>query len=195
MDTQLVYFSSYELFLSIVFGLITVFIATRTINILLFRFDDPALYKGNLSTNILSGGLIICTLILVQSSVLPSVDALRTMVLGQEELTMRIIGISLGYFLAFYLLSIVIGILLIYTTIHIHMAATLDVDEIEEIKEDNVAQAVLLAAVLIGMTLFIQEPVARFISSMVDYESLERLQLAPVESLDESHQIIVNPED
>lgn len=178
MDSQLIYFSSYEMVISVVFGLLTVFIATRFINLFLLKTGEAD--QSNLSTAIFSGGLVICVLILVQSSVLPSVDALRTMVLGQEQLTLKILAISFGYFLVFYALSIVMSILLIYLSIRIHMAATLDVDEIKEIRANNVAQSVLVTGVLVGMTLFIQEPTSRFISSLVDYESLERIEASPI---------------
>lgn len=187
MDAALVYFSSYELVLSVVFGLLTVFIATRFINLLLFKFDKTELANRNLSTSIFTGGMIVCAMILVQSSVLPSVDALRTMVLSQERLNAEIIAISLAYFLAFYTLSIIISMLVIFASIRIHMAATLDVDEIAEIKADNVAQSVLLTAVLVGVTLFIQEPFGRFISSLVDYDQLEavRVDMPPAPMTDE----------
>ncbi len=177
MDQQLIYFSSYEMFISIVFGLLTVFIATRFINLVLLKTEQD---HRNVSTAIFSGGLVVCALVLVESSVLPSVDALRTMVLGQEQLTLKILAISLGYFLAFYALAVVISILVIYAAIRIHMAATLDVDEIKEIREDNVAQSILLTAVLLGMTYFIQEPTSRLISSLVDYESLEQIEAGPI---------------
>ena len=124
MDWQLIFFSTYELILSLTFGLLTIYIATRFINLVFLRMGKEA--HANVSIALFTGGLIVCVMILVQGSVLPSVDALRTMVLGQEDISLEIVFISLGYFLAFYSMALVMSMFLIFTSIQIHMYATFD---------------------------------------------------------------------
>ena len=98
MDFHLVFFPSYELLISLIFGLLTVYIATRFINLVFLKAnDDEERFKSNVSISLFTGGMIVCVLILVQGSVLPSVDALRTMVLGQEEISFSILAISFAY--------------------------------------------------------------------------------------------------
>ena len=193
VDNQVIFFSTYELMISVVFGLRTVFIVRRFIRATLFKPEKPNEFMNNVSTNIVSGGLTVCVLILVQSSVLPSVDAPRTMVLGQEQLTFKIVAISFGYFLAFYALSIIISICVIYASMRIHMAATVDVDEIAEIRGDNIAQAILLTAIFVGVTLFLQEPVGRFIETLVDYDDLERIEAPVIQVPDVPEDMIIVP--
>jgi len=177
LNWQLILFSSYELVLSLSFGLLTIYIATRFINLIFLKSAKATEnYRSNVSTALFTAGMIACVLILVQGSVLPSVDALRTMVLGQETINLEILMISLGYFLAFYSMAMIMSMLLIFTSIHIHMFATVDVDEIAEIKANNLAQAILLTGVLLGMTYFMHEPLARFMFSLVDYDALETIQ-------------------
>ncbi len=193
MDFQILFFSTYELIVSLAFGLLTVFIVTRFINATLMKDQDAHALRSNTSTALFTGGMVLAVLILVRGSVLPSVDALRSMVLSGETITLGIVLTSLGYFLVFYLISMVVSILLIYATIQIHMAAIRDVDEIKEVKADNIAQAILLSGVLLGMTYFIHTPLSRFISSLVDYDSLETLEAGEIIESATGERLVVPP--
>jgi uncharacterized membrane protein YjfL (UPF0719 family) len=175
MDFQAIFFASYETILSLIFGLVTVYISTRILNLTFLKSarNGSLLLENNTAASIFAGMMIICILILVHSSVLPSVDALRTMVLGQNKITFSIVALSFGYFLLFYLIALVISLSFIWLTVQIYMVATVHVDEIKEIRKNNIAVAIILSSVLLGMTLFIRPPVNRFISSLVNYESLE----------------------
>lgn len=184
MDYQILFFSTYELIISLAFGLLTVFIVTRFINATMMKDQDETSLSSNTSTALFTAAMVLSVLILVRGSVLPSVDALRSMVLSGENITLTIVLTSFGYFLVFYLISLVGSILVIYATIQIHMAATHDVDEIREVKANNIAQALLLSGVLLGMTYFIHTPLSRFISSLVDYDSLESLETRPREIIE-----------
>ena len=137
--------------------------------------------------------MVLSVLILVRASVLPSVDAFRSMVLSGETITLGIVATSLGYFLVFYLISMVVSILVIYATIQIHMAATHDVDEIREVKADNIAQAILLTGVLLGMTYFIHTPLSRFISRLVDYDALETMEAGEAIESATGERLVVPP--
>jgi hypothetical protein len=176
MDLRTVFFASYELLISVIFGLITVYICIKVLNKSYLRSKKGnLLLQGNVAASIFAAVMIIVVLILVQGSVLPSVDALRTMVLAGEGITFSVVAISFGYFLLFYVIALVISIAVIFLTTQIYLVATVHIDEMNEIRQNNVGVAILLSAVLLAMTLFIRTPVQRFIGSLVNYESLERI--------------------
>ncbi len=181
MDLRTLFFASYELLISVVFGLITVYICIKVLSHTYLKSKKGnLLLQGNTAASLFASVMIITVLILVQGSVLPSVDALRTMVLGGEGITFSVVMISFGYFLLFYAIALVISIAIIFLTTQIYLVATVNIDEMNEIRQNNVGVAILLSAVLLAMTLFIRMPVQRFISSLVNYESLERI---PVDNL------------
>ncbi len=175
MYLRTLFFSSYETIISIVFGLLTIFIVYKIVNkTFLKKMDvDQALKSGNFAIAIFSGTIVLSTLLLVQTSILPSVEAMRTMVLTKAKITFSIVGISLLYFLLFYAVALVISIVIILLAIAIYMKATTQVDEIAEISENNYSIAVILSLVILAITLFIKAPVKRFISSLINYDAIE----------------------
>lgn len=175
MDLRLIFFSSYETVLSVIFGLVTVVISYKLFTAFMLKEDaDDDLNKGNTAVAILAGVMTISVLILVQSSILPAVNTLQTMALGGEKITAVKVFISLGYFLLFYAISLVISIAIMFASVNIYMFLTTKVEEMQEIRGNNIAISIMLSCVIIGMTLFIQPSVSRFIGSLVNYEMHEK---------------------
>ncbi len=189
MFTRTLFFSSYETIVSLIFGLLTIFIVYKIIDKTFLRKinTDQSLNSGNVAVAIFSGTIVLCTLLLVQTSILPSVEAMRTMVLTQAKVTFSIVGISFLYFLLFYVVSFVISIIIILLAIAIYMKATTQIDEIDEITKNNISIAVIMSIVILGLTLFIRSPVKRFISSMINYDAIES------SNVDKSKQILPQP--
>ena len=178
MNYQTVFFASYEVILSLVFGLFTIFVCTKVLNWSFLKSrSGNLLLESNSAASIFAGAMIFSVLVLVHGAILPSVDALRTMALGKGEAGFSVILISLGYFLVFYVIALVISIAVIFFTTQIYLIATINIDEMNEIRRNNIAVAILLSAILLGMTFFIQPAVQRFIGSLVNYEFLERVEV------------------
>jgi len=177
MDTQTLFVAGYEVALSLFFGLLTVFMAIRVLHATFLR--DVDIREENLATSLFAGATVLCVLILVQASVLPSVDALRSMVLGHNQVTAGSVAVSLGYFLLFYTISLVLGIAVVLLATQIYMVATVKIDELAELKGNNLGVAVILCSVLVGTTLFVRAPVQRLLASLVDYDALERSSVEP----------------
>ena len=111
MDFQTIFFSSYEVAVSLIFGLLTVIITLKVLGRTFLRSADGDLQlRGNTAAGLVSAATVLSVLVLVHGSVLPSVDALRTMVLGEKEISFTVVAIAFGYFLVFYAISLVISL-------------------------------------------------------------------------------------
>ena len=83
MDLRIIILATYEMILSVVFGLLTIFLVNKMFNWTLLKSDsENSLAKGNISMGILAGTLVVCNLMLVQPSILPSINTLQTMLTG-----------------------------------------------------------------------------------------------------------------
>ena len=174
MDFRVLFFSTYETVLSIVFGLITILIVTKILDHMFFQEDsEHALKEGNIALAIFSGSIVLSSLLLIHPSILPSIHALQLMLAGEEQLSLWIFSISFCYFLVFYAITTILSILVLFGGISIYLKITVNVDEIEEIKKNNIAVATLLAITIIGLTLFIRPSVERFVASLVSYDMIE----------------------
>lgn len=175
MNFELLILTTYQMFLALSFGLLTVFITLRIINQNILKVDFSDLVKnGNVALAIFEGVLIFCVLFLVEISILPSVDALRTMVITHQTFTFKMFMISLGYFFIFYAISLIFSYLLIISAFYVFIYATDRLDEIQEIKNNNIAVAILVGAVMLSVTLYIRPSLSNLVSSFVDYRSLEK---------------------
>jgi hypothetical protein len=182
MDWTTFFFATYEIVLSIIFSLLTIFITQLFLNNTLLNTKIPGNdYSKNLSIAIFAGSIIISVLLLVNSSILPAVDTLRTMVLASEKFTFRMIGVSLLYFLLFFMITLFFSILIMWLAIKVYFKATLNLDEMEELRNKNMAVSVMMSMVVLGIALFVRPSLSRFISSLVHYEKLETITSPDVE--------------
>ena len=164
-------FANYEILLAITFSLITVFITKKVLNkTLLNRGKEENNHYENIATAIFSGTIILCVLLLVNSSLLPAVDTLNVMLLSGDSLTFDMFVTSFSYFLLFFGISIILSLALIFLTLKVYFIATIDVDELKELKSKNIAVAIIMSMVILGITLSVKPSLERFIFSMVSYE-------------------------
>lgn len=178
MDTNRIIFSLYDMSLSLIFGLLTIYIALKVIDKLVLRENTLKMVKeGNISIALFKAVLIICTLLLIQTSVISSGSALQTMVESHNKITVQIFMISLGYFLLFYAISLIFSVLLILISFFVYIKATVNLDEIAEIKKNNIAVSISLSLVILGMTLFIRPSFHNLIGSFVNYNALQTQQI------------------
>ena len=171
MDIQTILLATYEITLSVIFGLITIFLVTKMLNRTLLKADsENALSKGNISIGLFAGTLVVCNLMLVQPSILPSINSLQAMAIGQGGLTFNAFMVSFGFFLFFYIITAAISIGVLFAATWLYLKSTIHIDEIKEINKNNIAVSVMLSLVILGMTLFIKPSLDRFVSSFVNYD-------------------------
>lgn len=176
MDWTLIFFTTYEVIMAVLFGLLLVFFSIVSLNRFFLRVQDHnELKQGNIAVAIFAGSIVVSIIILAQSSILPAVDALRYMVLNTKEISFSIIVISLGYFVLFFVISTVFSILFIFLASSIYMKATTKIDEVAEIKNNNIAVSVMMSMVLLSLAIYIQPSTKNFISSLIDYKNLQTL--------------------
>lgn len=171
MNTKNIIFSIYDMSLSLIFGLLTIYIALKVIDKLVLKVNTLKMEKeGNISIALFKAVLIISTLLLIQTSVASSNSTLQTLVEAHNKITVKIFLVSFGYFLLFYSISLVFSVLLILISFYVYIRTTVNLDEIAEIKKNNIAVSVSLSLVILGMTLFIRPSFDNLIKSFVTYD-------------------------
>ena len=174
MDWNTFFFASYEMIISILFSLLTIFVTQIFLNrTLLNSKKEGSSYVDNTAVAIFAGTIIISVLILVNSSILPAVDTLRAMVLAAEKITWRMVGLSFLYFLLFFVITIFFSIIILYLAIRVYFQATRSLDEMKELRHRNISVAIMMSMVIMGIALFVRPSLSRFIASLVHYEKFE----------------------
>ena len=179
MDFKIIFLASYETVLSIAFGLLTIFLVNKVLNWTLLNSDsENALAKGNIAVGIFAGTLVVCILMLVQPSILPSINTLQTMLTGRDSIDLGLLLVSFGFFIFFYIVTTALSLGVLFLATWLYLLATINIDEMKEIKKNNIAVSIMLSLVVLGMTLFIKPSVNRFVASFVRYDiSLEKIDV------------------
>ncbi len=182
MDLKLFAFTLYELVLSLVFGFLTLYLVLKLSGKLFLKEDFTSLQKKkNLASAILVGSVVFGVLLLVQTSILPAVDVIRVFASGYRPLQAVYFLYSFLYFLLFYAISLAFSLIIVIVTVQIYTVATRKLDEMAEIKEGNVAVAVVLAAIILGMCVFVRPPMQNIMQSFIRYDQVE----SPFQGTDE----------
>jgi len=100
---------------------------------------------------------------------------LRAMVLASEQITLKMIAISLMYFLLFFAITLFFSIIILFLVIKVYHKATTTLDEMEELRNNNMAVAVMMSMIVLGITFFVRPSLSRFIASMVHYDRIEMI--------------------
>ena len=179
MDFKIIFLASYETVLSIAFGLLTIFLVNKVLNWTLLNSDsENALAKGNIAVGIFAGTLVVCILMLVQPSILPSINTLQTMLTGRDSIDLGLLLVSFGFFIFFYIVTTALSLGVLFLATWLYLLATINIDEMKEIKKNNIAVSIMLSLVVLGMTLFIKPSVNRFVASFVKYDiSLKKIDI------------------
>tara|TARA_B100000315_G_C14523769_1_gene562830 strand:- start:732 stop:1322 length:591 start_codon:yes stop_codon:yes gene_type:complete len=179
MDFKIIFLATYETVLSIAFGLLTIYLVNKVLNWTLLNSDsENALAKGNIAVGIFAGTLVVCILMLVQPSILPSINTLQTMLTGRDSIDLGLLLVSFGFFIFFYIVTTALSLGVLFLATWLYLLATINIDEMKEIKKNNIAVSIMLSLVVLGMTLFIKPSVNRFVASFVKYDiSLKKIDV------------------
>lgn len=176
-ETKVLILSSYELTMSVVFAMITIYMATKFMNKFVLSKPVEWFIKEKHAPGCLISGALICSVLyLVQGSIQNSVLALQSLVISHNEFTLKLLGIALGYFVVFFIVTFLTSFIVIFIISEIYrkMMEEIDFDEEIEIKR-NMGLSIFLTLILLGVILFIDKAINNFLGSFVFHEYLQKL--------------------
>jgi uncharacterized membrane protein YjfL (UPF0719 family) len=174
MDPKLFAYTLYELLLSVIFGFFTLFLTLKLVGKLFLKLELTVHQnKGNTAAGILTASMVFGVLLLVQTSILPAVEVIRLFASGYRPLEASYFLYSFLYFLLFYAISLAVSIAVIVLTVWCYTVATRKIDEMKEIRGNNIAVAVVLGAIILGMCFFVRPPMQNLMRSFLRYDQIE----------------------
>ena len=176
-EMKVLFLTSYEVSMSVVFSMVTVYLSIKFLN--KFILSSPVevfIRKRHVPGCLISGILICCVLFLVQGSIEHSTLALQSLVIAHNAFTLKILGIALLYFLAFYVVTFITSFFVIFVISIMYRRMMKDIDFDDEVdNHQNLGLSVFLSVTLIGIIVFIEKPLNHLLGSMVFHEWLEKL--------------------
>lgn len=167
MDLLLLVAGVIQVVLSLLVAVLFVYAAFSFFKSLTRNIDEmKEIANNNVSVGLLSGSIIFSIAYIVKSSIEPAIDALsQTMRNAGADFVqyLKVSGIMLGHILIAGILSF----FSVFLALKLFMALTKNLDELAEIRKNNVAVGVLLAAIIISIALFIEPGVKTILQSLI----------------------------
>lgn len=120
----------------------------------------------NMAFSVFLTGILLATANLLSSVVSPAMNAIRF--LTQDSLSVAAVASSAIYIISFLLIGLIASLLVTWGGVIIFFQVT-KVDEMEELKKNNAATALVTAAFVLGISIVLRDYVGHLCESLVPY--------------------------
>ena len=120
----------------------------------------------NMAFSVFLTGILLATANLLSSVVSPAMNAIRF--LTQDSLSVAAVASSALYIISFLLIGLIASLLVTWGGVTIFFQVT-KVDEMEELKKNNAATALVTAAFVLGISIVLRDYVGHLCESLVPY--------------------------
>ena len=120
----------------------------------------------NMAFSVFLTGILLATANLLSSVVSPAMNAIRF--LTQDSLSVAAVASSAIYIISFLLIGLIASLLVTWGGVTIFFQVT-KVDEMEELKKNNTATALVTAAFVLGISIVLRDYVGHLCESLVPY--------------------------
>lgn len=169
MDFTTIIAGAIEILLALIFGALFILGAFRLFVIITKDMDEMSeIRKNNAAVGILVGSIILAVSIVCRSSLESAVTVLSFALHSVDSTFLTYLKYS-GIMLAHMVLAGIIAFFGVYFGIRVFMWLTRDIDELEEIKKNNVAVAVIIGVIVVSMALFLAPGIQSLLDGLIPF--------------------------
>jgi hypothetical protein len=171
MNTELFYYSIAEIGISIIIGVLLLFVTYKLIDRLVRRKYNITL--DNISFSIFSASILFSVAYLISGIKAPILNSLR-MISDNPEYDGSIVIDGFKYTFLFLLIVIITISLINFLSVKLFTIMTKNINEFEEISKNNIAVSILTATIIISISLLVKESLYLLLESFVPYPDVPR---------------------
>lgn len=172
MNTQTFTLSLIEISISILFGVIILYLCYRFLDKLLK--DKLKIKNDNISYSIFVSSILFSVAYLISGIKSPILNSLKLLIDNPEYEGIIILD-GLKYSILFITIIVITILVVIFLSIFLFTIMTKDIDEFKEIKNNNIAIAIITATLIISISLLLKESVYLLLESFVPYPEIPRI--------------------
>ncbi len=146
----LIYFTSFKAFA----------LATRDIR------QNEEIKNNNIAVSILVSSFVFGVMLLIRASIGPSMDTLG-FTLSAGNVSLPVLGFAVLRIIIIYLITAISAFIFLWIAIKFFMMLTTQIDEMKEIKNNNIAIAIIIAVLTISLAMIILEPLSTVLKGFV----------------------------
>ncbi|HRG90944.1 MAG TPA: hypothetical protein PLW44_18105 [Chitinophagales bacterium] len=164
MNTTLFYISFAELGLSLLIGVLVLFLTQKTVRYLLNR--NQQVEVNNLAATIFVSSVLFSTGYIISGCVQPVINSFRALSNSGQDGALLIFN-GLRYTAVFVLIGMLVAGIANTVTFYLYSSLTKGINELDEIRNNNTQVAVIVAVILVVICLFVKDGYVLMIESLV----------------------------
>ena len=129
------------------------------------------LKKNNIAVAILNASIIIALVIMVKNAIEPAITVF-SLTLRNPEATYITFLQTAGIMLMQIILAGIISYISIYLAINLYTYLTKDLDELSEIKNNNIAVSIVFGVVIVAISLLMQQGIKSILDALIPFPSI-----------------------
>ena len=171
MNKELFFYSLIEISISLVLGVVLMYIFYRLLYFFLIKKYEISI--SNIAFSIYSSSILFSTAYLISGVKSPILNSLR-MLRDNPEYTGSIVIDGLKYTFLFLIIMVITISIVIFLSVKLYTYMTREIDEFKEIKANNIAVAIIMATIIISVSVLIKESLYLMLETFVPYPEIRR---------------------
>ena len=166
-----------EFILSFLLGLFSIWLAFKLFLKLTKNLDEMhELKKGNIAAGIFLSSVLVSVGLVLFKVIYPIICTFNTCFVRSEPVLTDLF-VWLGYILLYLFITIPVSVVTIWLGISLFCRMTPYINEIEEVKNNNIAVAILLSVITIVLAVFISHGLSSLLTVIIPSPSLPQIQV------------------
>lgn len=166
-----------QIALSLIVAVFLVYFTSKIFRGLITGINETEeLKKNNTSVAILNGSIILALILVVKKSIDSSITIFANTLRNPEAGFSTYLESAL-IMLGHIILGGIIGFTTIYIALQIFMWLTKDLDELKEIKENNIAVGILLGIIIVSIALLLEPGIVTVLDSLIPFPPVSLIDI------------------
>jgi len=172
MDLSLLFAGILQLAISLLVGIIFIYAGFKFFHKKIKTINEiEELKKNNIAVAILNASIIIALVIMVKNAIEPAITVF-SLTLRNPEATFGTFLQTAAIMLLQIILAGIISYLSIYFAINLYTYLTKDIDELAEIKNNNIAVSIVFGVVIIAISLLMQQGIKSILDALIPFPAI-----------------------
>lgn len=177
MDLILLITGLLQLLLSLLIGVFFIYAAVRVFQKLTRGINETEeLKKNNVAVGVLNASIALAIIIVVKNSIESSITIFSNTLRNPDAELLTYLKTAL-LMLGHIILAGIIAFGIIYSALKIFMYLTKDLDELKEIKENNIGVSIFLSAIIIALALLFEPGIKTVLDALIPFPPVSFLNI------------------
>jgi uncharacterized membrane protein YjfL (UPF0719 family) len=169
MNVNLLIISLFQICAGLILGTTLLFIAFKLMSSWLKKSHQ--ITEQNTSTGLLIGSVLFSVGYFITSIIEPLITTFRMLMKNYASIGM-VIGLGCLYMLGYFILAFIFSFLVVVVSFFLFTLFTRKIDEIKEIRENNIGIAIIIAVVIVTMGVIVGNGFTLLTESIIPFPAL-----------------------